>query len=230
MSLTSADRYDRNELAESQRVLVEWTPPRSSVLELGASTGYMSRALSERGATVVAVEYDPATIPLLSARASEAHVGNVEDPATLTFLEGRTFDTVILADVLEHLMDPRAALARCTSYLAQDGRVLVSMPNVAHWRVRLELLRGRWETTDSGIMDETHIRWFTRATAERMFSAAGFAVAKRQSVWYEMPFDARVSVKTPWLLPLKGRLNARLRTAAPEAFAGQFLWELVRAD
>lgn len=75
-------------------------------------------------------------------------------------------------------------------------------------------------------MDETHLRWFTKVTAERMFDDAGFKVVRAEPIWIEMPFDSRVSLKAPQLMPAKARLNARLRAKSPEAFAAQFIWLL----
>ena len=86
--------------------------------------------------------------------------GALEDPG-LPF-EPASFDLVVLADVLEHLPDPAAGLQRATSFCRPGGAVLVSVPNVAHWQARLQLLRGRWPQHDSGTFDASHLRWFTR--------------------------------------------------------------------
>ena len=86
------------------------------------------------------------------------------------------FDVVVFADVLEHLVDPAAALELARSLLAPGGCVVASVPNVAHWSVRLDLLRGRFDYRELGIMDATHLRWFTAENLKRVFRSAGLEV------------------------------------------------------
>jgi SAM-dependent methyltransferase len=98
--------------------------------------------------------------------------GALEDPE-LPF-EASSFDLVVLADVLEHLADPAAGLARAVSWCRPSGgAILVSVPNVAHWQARLTLLRGRWPQEESGTFDATHLRWFTRESLAALLAGAG---------------------------------------------------------
>ena len=89
--------------------------------------------------------------------------------------EGTGYDVVLCLDVLEHLVDPAGALAALRG-LAPRGRALISLPNVAHWSLRKELLRGRWEYTESGLLDRTHLRFYTLDTARSLLSQAGWRV------------------------------------------------------
>ena len=93
---------------------------------------------------------------------------------------GRTFDRVLFMDVLEHLRRPEQLLEQCRALLKANGRVVVSVPNVANLTVRLGLLFGRWQYAERGIMDRTHMRFYTRKTARRLLEAAGFRVIKQQ--------------------------------------------------
>jgi hypothetical protein len=79
----------------------------------------------------------------------------------------------VLADVLEHLPDPAAALRRASGWARPGGAILVSVPNVAHWQARLTLLRGRWPQEDSGTFDASHLRWFTRDSLRTLLTGAG---------------------------------------------------------
>jgi len=79
----------------------------------------------------------------------------------------------VLADVLEHLPDPPAALRRAIGWARLGGAILVSVPNVAHWQARLTLLRGRWPQEESGTFDATHLRWFTRESLAALLAGAG---------------------------------------------------------
>jgi hypothetical protein len=86
------------------------------------------------------------------------------------------FDVVLFADVLEHLPDPHAMLLMSREALRAGGAVIVSVPNVAHWSVRTNLVRGKFQYQPSGIMDATHLRWFTAASVRSLIASSGFKV------------------------------------------------------
>jgi 2-polyprenyl-3-methyl-5-hydroxy-6-metoxy-1,4-benzoquinol methylase len=130
------------------------------VLELGAASGHMTRALCAQGCTVTAVEYDPEAARDLKGHAAEVIVGDLNSATVLDQLRPE-FDVVLAGDVLEHLLDPQAVLDRVTRLLTPGGRVVVSLPHVGHVDVRLALLQGRWDYHPSGLLDATHIRFFT---------------------------------------------------------------------
>ena len=87
------------------------------------------------------------------------------------------FDCIFFNDVLEHMVDPAAALRRAQKYLVPDGKIVASIPNIAHfptvWRL---VARGQWEYTERGILDRTHLRFFTRQSIRRLFEEAGFSI------------------------------------------------------
>jgi SAM-dependent methyltransferase len=88
------------------------------------------------------------------------------------------FDVVVFADVLEHLPDPAAPLHLARTVLRPSGAVVASVPNVAHWSVRWDLLWGRFTYTPSGIMDATHLRWFTERSVRALFEASGYRIER----------------------------------------------------
>lgn len=128
----------------------------------------------------------------------------------------QTYDVALLMDVLEHLVEPAAILRSCAQLVKTDGRLFVSLPNVAHWSVRKSLIAGRWEYSDTGILDRTHLRFFTFATAQRLAEQAGLRV-----VWRSASLDR------PPLIPLPERFQGILRPW-PGLFAAQILLELRR--
>ena len=146
------------------------------VLDVGCSSGYLAAPLAARGNTLVGLELDPE-----AARAAEAYcervlVGDVE---TMDIpLEPGSFDVVLCGDVVEHLRDPVAALARLRPLLKEGGRLVLSTPNVANWAIRLSLLAGRWRYTDRGLLDRTHTHLFTRATLREALEQAGYRVER----------------------------------------------------
>lgn len=96
-----------------------------------------------------------------------------------------SFDYIVCADVLEHLIDPWKVLTELVTYLKPSGRLVVSIPNVRHWSVWFPLiLRGRWEYRDVGIMDKTHLRFFTRVTGVKLIEGASSKVVEcRPIIW-----------------------------------------------
>ncbi|HZR96880.1 MAG TPA: class I SAM-dependent methyltransferase [Gaiellaceae bacterium] len=174
------------------------------VLDVGCSSGYLARPLAERGNTVVGLELDPEAAREAERWCERVLVGDVEtmelpfDPAS--------FDVVLCGDILEHLRDPVATLARLRPLLAPGGRLVASTPNVANWAVRLSLLAGRWRYTDRGILDRTHTHLFTRSTLVEAVRAAGF---ERVEVDFSVPVpgDSDVLDGAAWAA---GRLRPTL--------------------
>jgi SAM-dependent methyltransferase len=98
----------------------------------------------------------------------------MEHDNVTTALEGRRFEWLMAADILEHMPDPKNALCFYRGFLKPDGRLIVSLPNVAIWDNRLRLLFGHFDYRDSGVMDRTHLRFFTFRTARQLICDAGF--------------------------------------------------------
>lgn len=146
------------------------------VLELGPASGYMSRVFRERDCTVVGIELDPQLAAQAAGVCERVIVGNLDDLDIETELAGERFDVIVAADVLEHLKDPLDALRRLRPLLTDEGYFVVSLPNIAHASVRLSLLQGHFEYRDLGLMDRTHLRFFTRETVRQLFDDAEMAI------------------------------------------------------
>jgi len=167
---------DLASLNNSRTQLVGRIPRDSRVLEVGCATGFMAEHLTRAlGCRVTGVERDPDAARVAAGRCARLIVGDIEDPALLARCAGE-YDVVVVADVLEHLRDPAAVLQGLAGFLGAGGRVLASIPNVAHWSIRWRLLVGRWEYQERGILDRTHLRFFTRRSALDLFRQAGLAV------------------------------------------------------
>ncbi len=211
----------RDRLEPNKRQLVEWTPPGSRVIEFGCATGYMSRVLREyRGCTVTGFEYSPAAAAQAAAYCERIVVGDIEDERLWEGLDG-PYDVAVFADVLEHLRDPDRVLQRTRTWLSPGGRVLVSIPNIAHHSIRWQLLHGHFDYTESGLLDETHLRFFTRTTTLAMLGRCGYRAE-------ELGFSVQ-RTRLDWIL-LRLRLGAieraltRIACAiAPDAMAFQWL-------
>lgn len=173
---TNSPRYDFDEIDLSSGSVhadvVHFVEKGSRVLELGPATGYMSRVFSERGCTVVGIEFDAGMAERAAEFCERMIVGDLD---TLDFeaeLGDDRFDAIVAADVIEHLKDPLGALRRLRRFLKEDGYFVISVPNVAHGSIRLALLSGRFEYRDWGLLDSTHLRFFTRETFERLLDEA----------------------------------------------------------
>ena len=164
------------------------TDATAAVLEVGCgsgATGALALALGRAG-RYVGVELVEGIAAEARQALSEVVVGDIErlEPPW----RPAEFDALILSEVLEHLVDPWATLARLACVLRPGGLVLASSPNVAHWRVVRELVGGRFELADQGVFDRTHMRWFTPSSFAAMFERAGLRVERLGPV---TPFSPR---------------------------------------
>jgi len=144
-----------------------------SVLDIGCGRGQNGELARAKGAHVVGVEGWAPAAAAARERLDEVIEADVESDGASAALGSRRFDLILFGDVLEHTRDPKAVLDRFIPFLDDGGRVIVSLPNVAAWTVRLGLLAGEFEYAQSGILDKTHLRFFTRDTATRLVQQAG---------------------------------------------------------
>jgi SAM-dependent methyltransferase len=197
--------------AGERRVMLERVPEGATVLDVGCWAGSVGRFLMEhRRATVDGVEPDAEIASHARRFYRDVFVGRFED--FLTDAQG-TYDRLLFLDVLEHLGNPREALERAKSLLTAGGRALASIPNVAHWSVRKELLLGRWRYEDNGLLDRTHLHFFTLESAEELLVEAGWSICWRSA-----------SLGPPPLLSLPDKYLALLRPW-PSLFGVQGLFE-----
>lgn len=169
----SARRYGVNERAldpyEVTGIIHGLIPSNCSVLDVGCAAGSATLSINRgKGNTVLGVEPDPVRAGL--ARDNGLNVINGYLDQALIDAHG-PFDVVMFTDVLEHIASPSEVLNLGIAALKPGGLLVASVPNVAHWTVRLRLLFGRWEYTSKGIMDATHLRWFTHKSFKAFFKA-----------------------------------------------------------
>jgi SAM-dependent methyltransferase len=150
-------------------------PPRK-VLEVGCGAGYTLAYLEEVGTEeTFGIELDPEAAEEARSKVDHVVVGDVET-IDLPY-DSESLDGMILGDVLEHLRDPWAALRRLVVCLRPGAQVVASVPNIRFYGTSLPLvLRGRWDYTEAGILDWTHLRFFTRRSLRTLFEGAGLEV------------------------------------------------------
>jgi 2-polyprenyl-3-methyl-5-hydroxy-6-metoxy-1,4-benzoquinol methylase len=154
----------------------------AAILELGCAnggTGALALASGKCG-RYVGIEISESAAEIARLRLTQVIVGDVEKMALPW--DNETFDVLIMSEVLEHLSDPWRVVRRLVNLVRPGGIVMASSPNVSHYRVILGLLSGKWELQDSGVMDRTHLRWFTPNSFREMFEMSGVRVQRLEPI------------------------------------------------
>ncbi len=194
-------------------------PPGSRVLELGPGPGSMTRVLQQYGCQVTAIERDPECAELCAAFCARLLREDLEHGGWFESLAQERFDVVLACDVLEHLAWPEAVLERLRVLLAPQGRLVVTVPNVAYLGLVAALLTDEFGYRDKGILDRTHLRFFTRREIERLLWRCGFAVERIEAQRWAV---AQGEFAAAWER-LPEALRWELRQCSPEGEVYQWL-------
>jgi len=167
--------YKRADPYSSHAQIIRWVEQErpAKVLEIGTATGYLSSEMVKLGCSVTGVEQDPAMAEIARPYCREMIVGDIE---TIDLSTVGRFDAIVFGDVLEHLRNPREVLQKVHALLTPGGKVLMSLPNVANIWVRLNLLFGNFNYSRVGILDESHLRFFTLQTMKQLAAESGLDV------------------------------------------------------
>lgn len=171
--MTRYGAFDPTPYRTHRRALA-WLEPGERILEVGCGSGALTARIQAMGCTVVGVEERREAAERARPFCERVVTGDVE--AMPLDLAPESFDAILFLNVLEHLVEPEATIRRLLPLLKPEGRVLVALPNVAHWSVRLRLLFGRFEYEDSGILDRTHLHFYTLRTARALLEEAGLRI------------------------------------------------------
>jgi methionine biosynthesis protein MetW len=204
----------------SHMQILEAIRPGSRVLDLGCSQGLLARALASKGVRIVGVDRTPESS--VSRELEAYHRRDLELP--LDIPEERAFDYVVVSDVIEHVKEREQLLRSARRYLKPDGRLLISTPNIAIWFYRLSLAIGRFEYGPRGVLDETHVHLYTRATFRREVERGGFRILRERvtALPFEVVFESTGQSRAVAALSAAYHGCAR---AWPKLFAYQFIIE-----
>jgi 2-polyprenyl-3-methyl-5-hydroxy-6-metoxy-1,4-benzoquinol methylase len=177
MSMPSPRYVLKPDPHSSHSVILRWLGEGRGrrLLDVGAADGMLSRQLTQRGWRVTAIEGDPA-LAQAGARHCERMIP-VNLDREIPVGEG-PFDVIVYGDVLEHLVDPLRVLVELDRCLVPGGFVIISVPNIAHLWIRLLLLVGRFDYLDRGILDHSHLRFFTERSLRAMLADAGLTIGR----------------------------------------------------
>ncbi len=172
------------ESRNSLSLLIERIVPNSRVLEFGPAHGRMTKYLKEKlNCEVYTVELDEDAAKDAAKYSKEIVVGNIETYEWLNKYENISFDYIVFADVLEHLYNPEEVLKKSKKLLKDDGSVLISLPNIAHNAVIIDLLQDKFEYRPTGLLDNTHIRFFTKKSIDAFIQKCGLKIAYETGVY-----------------------------------------------
>ena len=195
-------------------------PAQSRVLDIGTASGTLARMCQDHSLQLFGVEPNPDWARLASPLYEKIFVGFIQD-AESEFLTG--YDVVVLGDVLEHLPMPGVILQTLVNLQPSGSMFLISVPNIANIWVRLNLLVGNFNYADRGILDRTHLRFFTRNTLSAMLKNTGLEILSINVTPIPLELVSGFFLSTPgrWLHAIFARLTALLPTLLGYQFVVQ---------
>lgn len=158
---------------DSLPTILKWVKPNSRVLEFGPAMGYMTRYMRDNlNCKVTAIEISSEMAKIAGQYTDKIVIANLDTDNWNEQIEG-LFDYIIFADVLEHLRDPQITIQTASTFLLPSGSILTSIPNIGHSSIIMSLMDGEFEYQKYGLLDNTHIHFFTRKSVKEMMDACG---------------------------------------------------------
>ncbi|MCK4821397.1 class I SAM-dependent methyltransferase, partial [bacterium] len=158
--------------------ICEIIPSRSKVLDVGAGNGLLAVVMKtiDKGVIIDGIEPNPHAASIAKAQYRFFWTGYVQDFKEV--IQRECYDYIVMADVIEHFQDPQLFLESLVSWIPDETKIVLSIPNIAFGAVRLDLLKGNFRYVDSGILEKTHLRFFTIETLRQLVSAIGLSMEK----------------------------------------------------
>ena len=205
----------------SHRILIDlitrYANGARTLLDLGAAGGELGQALRSKFKRTIGFEYDVDRIADLRGRFDQVVIADLE---TVRKLPNHP-DVIVLADILEHLKTPKVLLQCVREALPPEGHVFVSVPNIANITVRIGLLLGIFEYRERGILDSSHLRFYTMRAIKRDVEGAGFRIiAIRGS-------SVPIRLIVPWMPDFLLRIGERILTLVTRVWRGLFAYQII---
>lgn len=163
------------------RLALEKVPFKSLVLDVGCATGFMGKYLIEnKNCKVYGVEMDSQEAKAAGRNLNKVFIGNIEESKTILQLkrlaDKNKFDVILATSIIEHLVNPEKFLTNLKELVKPSGIIIVSTPNIAHWSIRLSLIKGKFDYVEYGTLDKTHLHFYTIGTFKKIFKKNGLNI------------------------------------------------------
>lgn len=191
---------DFEQLSDEHKKILSWVGRKKKVLETACHSGYFSYWLRNFDCDVTGLEiYEPAlnkAKPFLS----RSILGDIEQDSTWRLLASERFDIVLFMHLLEHLVTPERILEKTKEILKPGGSVIICLPNISNWVTRWEIFTGRFNYTETGVMDRTHLRFYNFFTAQEMIEKCGYKVEEYYGGAWKVKFRIFPNIMGLWRL------------------------------
>ena len=170
-------------------------------MDLGCADGTLGQILKKtHGCQVVGVENNKRLVKIAKTKLDKVIFGDIDAKTTLDKIAKEPkFDVIFASAIFEHLKRPTVVVKKLSKSLKNDGFLLITLPNIAFWQIRINLLRGNFNYTDSGILDKTHLRFFTTKTAlEFLKDECGLKIVRVEFEFPKTPLLHRTANLIPY--------------------------------
>lgn len=209
-------------LSDTHKEIIKLAGSGKIVLELGCSSGYISRELKKRKNVVWGIEKDEVAASKAKSFTDRIIVGDIEDKRIWKIVDKNIFGVIILADIVEHLRNPQEVIKRCKKVLSPKGQMIFSIPNVAHWTIRKQLFFGKFEYTGGGILDRTHLHFYTIKSFSELLKRNNLVIEERKYIPSILPFEHHIG-----RIGLIKRIYKVLKQVLVMKFPGLFAFQII---
>ncbi len=161
---------------------LRFVPANSYVLELGCASGYLGEVMRQKlGCLVIGVEIDSFAAKQAKKKLNKVIEGDIEDPKIFRQIQAQAkYDVIFASAIFEHLIDPQKVIKKLIPLLKKDGLMVVTLPNIAHFSIRLSILMGKFDYQKSGILDATHLHFYTLKTAQELLEKNALQIKEKR--------------------------------------------------
>ncbi len=210
-------QFNKNEF-ETHRLVFNLIDEGTRVLDVGCATGYFAKALLKKQCETWGIDVDKSAVKKASKYCKKAIIHDLNNKGDLPFPKNY-FDHVIILDVIEHLLHPENILSIVKLHLKKGGTIIVSTPNIAHASIRLMIMKGKFQYTSSGIMDNTHLHFYTKSSFSSLLVREGYKIEKiiPTNGMCKVPFLYKITDRLPFSMQYK------IAKILPTLFSYQFI-------